>query len=118
MTQGHGFDRVMESANVQPVRTPFRAPNANAYAERWVRSIRRECISHLIFFGLEHLREVVRTYARFHCASRPHQGLGNRTPESCRRGPPCKRAVEAPAGKIVCKEELGGLLRSYYQKAA
>ena len=79
---GHGFDRVMESAAVQPVRTPFGAPNANASAERRVRSVRRECVSHLIFifFGLRHLQEVLDTYTHSYRISRPHQVLATELP--------------------------------------
>jgi L-methionine (R)-S-oxide reductase len=74
------FDTVLKHAGVEPVKTPFRAPNANAIAERWVRSARTEGVRHLVLFGLNRLRRVVRQYKDFFNDKRPHQGIGNRVP--------------------------------------
>jgi transposase InsO family protein len=74
------FDAVLKQAGIEPIKTPFRAPNANAYAERWVRSICEECLNHLILFGLDSLRRTVGSYRAFLNERRPHQGIGNRVP--------------------------------------
>ena len=71
---------------VEPVNTPYRTPNANAHAERWVLSARAECLDHLILFGIKSLRRVARAFLRFHNERRPRQGIGNRVPRSFRTG--------------------------------
>ncbi|MFT5052939.1 MAG: putative transposase [Chlamydiales bacterium] len=71
------FKIVMEAAGIKLVKTPYRAPNANAYAERFVRSIREECLSRMILFGEAHLRRVVDEYLLHFNHERNHQGIGN-----------------------------------------
>jgi transposase InsO family protein len=71
-----GFDTVFRSEGMEILRTPFRAPNANAFAERWVRSAREECLDHLLILGERHLQQVLRAYVTFFNTRRPHQGLG------------------------------------------
>ncbi len=92
------------------VRTPYRAPKANAIAERWVGSVRRECLDHLLIVGAAHLHRVLRTYVTHYNQARPHQGLQQQTPL-----PPTERVKQGP---IRCRELLGGLLREYYREAA
>jgi putative transposase len=104
------FDAVFESEGVTIVRTPYRAPNANAVAERWIRSVRQECLKHLLIVGEAHLRRVLGVYADFYNQARPHQGLDQRTPV---HAPPSARS-----GRIRCRSLLGGLLRSYDREAA
>jgi len=110
------FDAVLERAGVEPIKTPFKAPNANAYAERWVRSVREECLNYLVLFGLNSLRRVIRQYRRFFNEQRPHQGIGNRVPAA---GPLIYPDVAgtAPIGPVCCDEYIGGLLRSYRRAA-
>ena len=62
------------------MRTPYRAPKANAYAERWVRSVRAECLDHLLIVNEAHLRRVLAEYVAHYNRARPHRGLGQRTP--------------------------------------
>ena len=91
------------------IRTPYRAPNANAIAERWIRSVRQECLDHLLIVGEAHLRRVLAVYVSFYNQARPHQGLDPRTP------------VAAPpphSGSVRCRSLLGGLLLSYDREAA
>ncbi len=92
------------------VRTPYRAPRANAYAERWIRSVRQECLDHLLILGEAHLRRVLAAYVAHYNRARPHQGLDQQTPvpqdRPGRRGPVRRRDV------------LGGLLHEYYRAAA
>ena len=104
-----GFDAVFRSEGVEVVRTPYRAPTANAIAERWVGSVRRECLDHLLIVNEAHLRRVLSTYVAYYNQARPHQGLEQRTPL-----PPTEPAGEGP---IRRRERLGGLLREYYREA-
>jgi putative transposase len=112
-----GFDGVLKNAGVEPIRIPYRAPNANAHCERWVLSARAECLNHLILFGLKSLRRVVRRFQRFHNEHRPHQGIGNHVPSVVRRGEPDHEVADGPVGKVHCEESLGGLLKSYRRAA-
>src|SRR3954468_6078484 len=74
------FDEVFRTGGVEVVRTPFRAPQANAFAERWVRTIRSECLDWTLVRGRRHLDQVVRTYAEHYNRARPHRGLELETP--------------------------------------
>jgi putative transposase len=104
------FDRVFGAAGLEIVRTPFRAPNANAHAERWVRSVRAECLDHLLIANEAHLRRVLTDYSAFFNQARPHQGLDQRIPLA-----PIPRPQ---LGCVQCREGRGGLLRDYYREAA
>jgi len=103
------FRRVIEGAGVRVVQTPIQAPNANAYAERFVRSIREECLDRLIVFGERRLRHVIDQFMTHYHGERNHQGLGNEliAPQSEQNG----------GTHVYCRERLGGLLR-YYHRAA
>ncbi|TMA32588.1 MAG: transposase [Deltaproteobacteria bacterium] len=89
---------------------PDRSPNLNAYAERFVRSIRSECLAQVIPIGEAHVRRMIREYVEHYHSERNHQGIGN-------------RLIDPPAGElrgvgsIETRERLGGLLR-YYRRAA
>jgi putative transposase len=113
------FDAVLTGAEVKVVKTPFRAPDANAHAERWVRSVTEECLDHLILFGLSSLRRALRIYRDFSNGHRPHQGIDNRIPER-----QATRELDPSGGlregkhTVTCEPFLGGLLNSYYRKAA
>ena len=104
------FDMVFTSEGVEIIRTPFRAPNANAIAERWVRSVRAECLDHLLVLGEAHLRRVLTAYADHYNHARPHQGLGQRTPVA--------PAAPPGSGAVRRRDLLGGLLRDYHREAA
>ncbi|HUT56410.1 MAG TPA: integrase core domain-containing protein, partial [Phycisphaerae bacterium] len=111
------FDAVLRSAGVEPVKTPYRAPNANPFIERWGRSLREECLNNLILFGLKSLRRTVALYRRHYNEGRPHQGLANRVPQAVRTGEPAPEPVRGPIGEVHCEESLGGLLKSYRRAA-
>jgi len=105
------FRAIIESGQVKTFALPARSPNLNAYAERWVRSVKEECLSKLILFGERALRRALTEYvAHFH-AERNHQGKGNVLlfPQDVpKRG----------TGTVQCRERLGGLLRYCEREAA
>jgi len=78
------FDAVFAGEGVRVVRTPVRTPQANAFAERWIGTVRRECLDRLLITGEQHLRHVLREYVTHSHAARPHRSLGLRPP----LGPP------------------------------
>ncbi len=75
------FDEVFRTEGVRVIRTPIRSPKANAFAERFVKTVRRECLDHLLIFGERHLQRILREYVRHYNEERPHRGLSLRTPE-------------------------------------
>ncbi len=115
-----GFDRVFANAGIRRVRTPLLAPDANAYAESWIGSLKRECLNYFLCFSLGHLGHITGQFVRFYNAHRPHQSLGNRTLPEAAAGLPEELALgPAPkVGRIRCRRFLGGLLRHYYRAAA
>jgi transposase InsO family protein len=77
---GSSFDAVAEGTGITVLRTPIRAPNANAVCERFLRSVRRECLDHLIILGDQHLLTILGRYCEYFNGARPHQGIGQRVP--------------------------------------
>jgi hypothetical protein len=106
------FQRTIDAAGVQRVPLPPRSPDLNAYAERWVRSVKEEALSRLILFGEHSLRYALKEYVTHFHHERPHQGKGNVVLMSS----PHYRAEWQ--GPIRCCERLGGLLKYYSQEAA
>jgi putative transposase len=108
------FRAIINSGQVKTLALPAHSPNLNAYAERWVRSVKEECLSKLILFGERSLRRALSEYVAHYHAERNHQGKSNillfplfpRVTEMRREGP------------VQCRERLGGLLRYYHQEAA
>jgi len=105
------FRGMLEQAGVVPVRLPAKSPNLNAYAERFVRSARRECLSRLVPLGEGHLRRVVYEFVAHYNAERNHQGLGNRLLST-----PLSPANDN--GSVRRKTRLAGLLSYYHREAA
>ena len=105
------FSTILEQGEITCLRLPPRSPNLNAHLERFMRSIKEECLSRLIFFGEGALRSSIRSYSDHYHAERNHQGLGNRLIEP---GP----EVGTLAGQIECRQRLGGMLKYYYRQAA
>ncbi len=101
------FRQILGEAGVKVVRTPPRAPNCNAFAERFVLSIKSECLDRMIFFGESSLRHALREYLAHYHRERAHQGIGNEVIDA---RPPGR-------GDVRCSERLGGLLK-HYQRAA
>ncbi|MCC7061989.1 MAG: DDE-type integrase/transposase/recombinase [Planctomycetes bacterium] len=105
------FRRILEEAGVTVVNTAVQAPNMNSIAERFVQSIKRECLERLILFGADHLQHALMEFVAHHYRlERPHQGLGNCVVTAS--------TTEKPTGDVVVADErLGGLLRSYRRTA-
>jgi hypothetical protein len=105
------FDAVFAAEGVRVVRTPVRAPRANAFAERWVGTVRREGLDWQVIAGERHLRRVPREYAEHYNAARPHRALRLQPP----LGPPAR---DAGSGDVRRRDRLGGLLHEYQRAAA
>jgi transposase InsO family protein len=105
------FDEVFRSEGIRVVHTPVRAPQANAYAERFVRTIRTECLDWLLILGRRHLEHVLRTYVNHYNRERPHRGLALQPPEA----PPLR---SPGGGQVHRRDRLGGLIHEYYKAAA
>jgi putative transposase len=106
------FDAVFAAAGVRIIRAPVRAPRANAIAERWVGSARRECLDRMLITGERHLRVVLGEYADHYNSLLPQRSL--------RQEPPAGRAhppVEITDMRVVCRDRLGGLIHEYAQVA-
>ena len=108
------FDDVFRSEGAAVLITPVQTPNANAYAERWIRTVRAECLDWLLITGRGHLEQVLRVYIEHYNVHRPHRALGLEPPD-------------APAGPTVSTEDqcrvhrrdrLGGLVHEYHRQAA
>ena len=109
---GASFNRRVASLKIKQIRTPVKAPRANAIAERWVRTIRNECLDLRLIFGQHHLQRTVDTYIAYYDQWRPHQSLGQIAP--C---PHFKESPEKSAKHLTAKPILGGL-HHVYQWAA
>ena len=107
------FRDIVESGDVRTLPLPARSPNLNAFAERWVKSVKDECLSKLILFGEASLRRTLREYVVHYHAERNHQGKGN-----VLLFPTATQAKNRVDGSVACKERLGGLLKYYHRDAA
>jgi transposase InsO family protein len=107
-----GFDKIFRSESVRVIRTPVRAPNANAHAERWVRTVRADCLDHLLIVSRRHLERVLAVYVRHYNAHRPHRALGLAPPD---RSTPVE-LVELPV-RATSRDLLGGLIHEYQAAA-
>jgi putative transposase len=106
------LDAVLSGADIRIIRTPVRAPRANAIAERWIGTLRRECLDHLLIIGPRHLALVLREYREHYNAHRPHRSLHQHLP-AARAAPPHAGAALRP----LRRDRLGGLIHEYLQVA-
>ena len=107
------FGETLAAGGVKCLPLPPRSPNLNAFAERWVRSVKEECLSKLILFGEASLRRALTQFQEHYHSERNHQGKGN--------VPLFPRADEMPknsGSSIQCRERLGGLLKYYHRRPA
>lgn len=106
------FDGLLRSVNIEPVKLPPRSPNLNAYAERFILSVKSECLDQMILFGERSLSHVLKEYTVHYHQERNHQGIGNTL------------VIPQPApeisseGNVECRERLGGLLKFYHRRVA
>ena len=106
------FDGIFAGENVKIIRTPIQAPNANAHVERWVGSIRRECLDRLLILGRGQLEHVLRVYLCHHDSHRPHRALDLRAPDSI--DAPIARGAPLTDTTLVHRGDLlGGLIHEY-----
>jgi len=103
------FDEVFRTEGVNIVRTPIRAPKVNAFAERWVRTVRTECLDWMLVLGRRHLERLLRIYTDHYNEARPHRGLDLKTPQ------PRQDPLPRPGlGQRVRRHDLlGGLIHEY-----
>jgi transposase InsO family protein len=102
------FDAIFESVGYHVIHTPYQAPNANAHAERWVRSVREECLDLILILNVTHLRRVLCEYIEaYYNVARPHQGLDQKIPM-----PPPPQRIQ---GSVHRRPILGGLINDYYR---
>ena len=99
----------LEQEGVRIIQTPFRAPNCNAYAERFVRSIKEECLDRVIPLGERHLRHTIAEFVAHYHLERSHQGIGNELIQSLRRAD--------GQGRVRRRQRIGGMLNYYYRAA-
>jgi putative transposase len=108
------WTQLLESGGVESVPIPASSPNCNPYAERFVRSVRAECLDHFVVFGMRHLRYLLREYVEHYNTERYHQGLAGRLIQT--------RAVASndngSRGAVASRSRLGGLLNFYFRAAA
>jgi hypothetical protein len=104
------FRGYLDRERIKPVRCPVRAPNCNAFAERFVRSIKEECLDRMILFGEKSLRRALREYVAHYQAERNHQGVESRLLEPRAR-------VDPTDWPIQCRERLGGMFNFYCREA-
>ena len=104
------FDEIIELGNDKPIPLPARSPNLNAFSERWVKSVKEECLSKLVLFGEASLKRALQQYLIHYHEERNHQGKGNAL-----LFPSQDRPVGSRQGSVQCQQRLGGLLK-YYQR--
>jgi len=103
------FDEVFRAGRIEAIRTPVRSPKANAFAERWVRTVREECLDHLLIYSRRHLESVLGTYVRHYNESRPHRGR--------RLATPLPRHDQPRTGEICRRDILRGIIHEYDRAA-
>ncbi|WP_256726018.1 transposase [Streptomyces sp. IMTB 2501] len=110
-----GFDAVLADAGVQALLSPPRSPKANAFAERWVGTVRRESTDRLLVMDERHLRTVLNTYTDHYNRHRPHRSLHQRSPQASETGQTAP--VILFGGRVRRAQPLGGLINEYQQAA-
>ncbi len=99
------FDALLASIGIEAVQTPVRSPRANAFAERWVRTVREDCLDHLLALSRRHLETIVAEHVEHYNKARPHRDL--------ELAPPVPRSIITAGPKVIRTEVLGGLIHEY-----
>ena len=110
---GPMFERVAQASGIEVIHTPYEAPRANAICERFVGSLRRECLDHMLVIGERQLIRVLKGYVSYFNPARPHQGIAQRIP-----APTVSPPGEAKAGKVMAFPVWNGLHHDYRWAAA
>jgi transposase InsO family protein len=108
------FDAVFAAEGVKIIRTPPRAPRANAYAERWLRTVRRECLDRMLIYGQRHLTKVLGEYVSHYNENRPHQGRNERPPNAEQLP---AAITDLASARVSRRKILNGLINEYSQAA-
>src|SRR5213083_1057757 len=103
----HAFDEAFRTEGTKVIRTPVQAPNANAFAERWVRTVRADCLDRILILGRHHLEHVLRIYRRHYNEHRPHRALRLQPPDG--RDPTPLNATD----RLRRRDLLDGLIHEY-----
>ena len=111
---GRTFDDVFRSEGIEVIRTPVRAPNANAFAERWVRTVRSDCLDRILILGRRHLERVLRVYTKHYNRHRPHRALRLAPPDG---SSPADNDHTRTAAAVRRHDLLGGLIHEYERAA-
>jgi transposase InsO family protein len=106
------FDEVCRTEGLVVVKTPIRSPKANAVAERWVGTVRRECLDHVLIFGQRHLSRLLAVYTEHYNQARPHRALELQPPD------PTSSAEGVANSRVRRRDILGGLIHEYHRAAA
>jgi len=109
-----GLRRRLRSEGVEIIRTPYRAPNANAFAERWVGTVRRDCLDWVLITSRRQLERVLRVYVEHYNTHRPHRALDLKPPAPA---PRLNLVDPRPPGQLQRRERLGGLINEYARAA-
>ena len=107
------FDEVFASEGIRVIKTPVRSPRANAYAERWVRTVRTECLDWVLILGRRHMEGILRQYVTHYNQRRPHRGIDLEVPVAS-----SGIAATPPSLRLRRHGVLGGLIHEYYSEAA
>jgi len=110
------FDDVFASDGVQIIKTPIQAPNANAFAERWVRTVRQECLDWMLIWSRRQLARVLDEYVQHYNDERPHRSLELRPPRTSSEGSAERVATDAVTA-VRRRDRLGGLVHEYHEAA-
>ena len=105
------FNSIIKGSGIKLVKIPLMSPNLNSWSERWIKSIKAECLKHIIPLGEKSVRRSITSYVEHFHQERNHQGLENNIPFHAEH-------VGKASGEIKTKERLGGLLKYYYRDAA
>jgi putative transposase len=106
---GSCFHRVATTSGIKLLKTPVHAPRANAICERFLRSVRQECLDHLLILQEKELQRVLKAYVAYFNQARPHQGIGQQLPERLRSVPSSQDA----GNKVIARPVMGGLHHGY-----
>ncbi len=106
---GSSFARVARTSGIKILKTPYHAPRANAICERFLRSVRQECLDHLLIFQDKQLQRVLTGYVAYFNRARPHQGIRQQIPERLRSAPSSQDASK----KVIALPVMGGLHHDY-----